>query len=179
MASQKAHHAIGIAAGVMAAAIIEHSGSGGSYHIMSILAALMAIAGGTAPDWLEINPMSRRHQLWVNHRTITHWGIAWLALLGYSFKSLGYSWWAAPMFGFAMGGVSHLFADAPNPLGIPWVFRRRSLNLWTSGRCDFILVAFSWIAAFFLIDKLFFDLVHLHWIKNYLQIMSKNLLTAL
>ena len=51
---------------------------------------------------------------------------------------------AAPLFGFACGGLMHLLADWPNPLGVPWIWRRHSLNLWKSGRCDLIVVAAAW-----------------------------------
>ena len=53
---------------------------------------------------------------------------------------------AAPLFGFACGGLMHLLADWPNPLGVPWIWRRHSLNLWKSGRCDLIVVAAAWAA---------------------------------
>ncbi|RDJ99347.1 hypothetical protein DLM46_29425, partial [Paraburkholderia lacunae] len=44
-------------------------------------------------------------------------------------------------FGFACGGLMHLLADWPNPLGVPWIAGRHSLNLWNSGHCDLIVLS--------------------------------------
>jgi hypothetical protein len=41
----------------------------------------------------------------------------------------------------------HLLADWPNPLGVPWIAGRHSLNWWKSGRCDLLIVAASWLIA--------------------------------
>ncbi|MBC7859351.1 MAG: metal-dependent hydrolase, partial [Burkholderiaceae bacterium] len=43
MASNKAHHATGWAAGVMAATLVAHAGAGGQWHLWS---ALTLLAGG-------------------------------------------------------------------------------------------------------------------------------------
>lgn len=169
MASQKAHHATGIAAGAMAAAVVAHAGAGGPYYVLAVLALLAGASGGTAPDWLEVAWWSRRRRLWIKHRTLTHWGIGWIAATWYFYTRLGLDWYAPVGFGFACGGLMHLAADAPNPRGIPWVFRNRSLNLWNSGRCDLIVVALSWLSTFLLIDYLFWDWVHVLWIKDYLR----------
>jgi membrane-bound metal-dependent hydrolase YbcI (DUF457 family) len=67
--------------------------------------------------------------------------------------------WLSILFGFAAGGVTHLLADAPNPLGVPWLFptRRISLNLWRSGRCDLIVVGSAWLAASAMVDRTWLD----------------------
>ena len=52
MASNKAHHATGFAAGVIAAAIVARSGAGGPFHLWVLSSFIAAVAGGTAPDWL-------------------------------------------------------------------------------------------------------------------------------
>ena len=135
MASNKAHHATGWAAGLIAAAFVFHAGAGGPYQFQTILSFTMGILGGTAPDWLEIAWWSRRHRLWVTHRTITHWGLGWLALLAYAYVSLNHQFWAPLVFGFAAGGVMHLLADWPNPLGVPWIFRRHSTQYSNPVRC--------------------------------------------
>jgi hypothetical protein len=44
----------------------------------------------------------------------------------------------------------HLLADWPNPLGVPWIAARHSLNWWNSGRCDLLIVGASWAAAWFI-----------------------------
>lgn len=160
MASNKAHHATGWAAGVVAAALVVHAGAGGPYQVWSLLTLVSGILGGTAPDWLEVAWWSRRHRLWITHRTWTHWGIAWITLLAYSYLALGHQLWAPMLFGFAVGGVMHLLADWPNPLGIPWIVGRHSLNLWKSGRCDLIVIAAAWIGALMVSDHVFFKNVH-------------------
>ncbi|MBD8531011.1 MULTISPECIES: metal-dependent hydrolase [unclassified Massilia] len=156
MASSNAHHSTGIAAGLIAAALVFHAGASGPYHIWSILAVVAGISGGTAPDWLEVAWWSRKRKLWITHRTWTHWGIAWVVLLAYSYFSLNKSVYAPVAFGFAAGGIMHLLADWPNPLGVPWIIGRHSLNLWKSGRCDMIVEFLAWSAAFVIVDAVYF-----------------------
>ncbi|CAG4903131.1 metal-dependent hydrolase [Paraburkholderia gardini] len=149
MASSKAHHATGWAAGLIAAALVAHAHASGPYHLWALLAFGGGVAGGTAPDWLEVAWWSRSRRLWITHRTVTHWGVGWLALLAWSYHLLGHRTFAAPLFGFACGGLMHLLADWPNPLGVPWVAGRHSLNWWNSGRCDLLVVGAAWVAAWF------------------------------
>ncbi|MFL9866861.1 metal-dependent hydrolase [Paraburkholderia fungorum] len=163
MASSKAHHATGFAAGVIAAAVVARVGGGGSFHIGVLLSFVAGVAGSTAPDWLEVAWWSRARRLWITHRTLTHWGVAWGALLAVSYHWLGRSgYFAAPAFGFgfACGGLMHLLADWPNPLGVPWVAGRHSLKLWNSGHCDLIVVAGSWVVAFFVGEHFWLHGVH-------------------
>ncbi|MDE1182241.1 metal-dependent hydrolase [Paraburkholderia sp.] len=157
MASNKAHHATGWAAGLIAAAIVTRSGASGAGYIWAIGSFIAGVAGATAPDWLEVAWWSRSRRLWITHRTLTHWGIGWLAMLAVSFHLLGerqgaggvWGGVAPVVFGFACGGVMHLLADWPNPLGVPWIYGRHSLRLWNSGHCDLIVVAAAWGAAWF------------------------------
>jgi membrane-bound metal-dependent hydrolase YbcI (DUF457 family) len=149
MASSAAHHATGWAAGVIAAAIVAHSRAGGPYHVWVALAFAAGVAGSTAPDWLEVAWWSRTRRLWITHRTATHWGVAWIALLVAAYHWLGHYPVAAALFGFACGGVMHLLADWPNPLGVPWIAARHSLNWWNSGRCDLLVVGAAWVGAWF------------------------------
>lgn len=51
MASSKAHHATGFAAGIIAAAIVARGGSG-PFHPAVLLSFIAGVAGSTAPDWL-------------------------------------------------------------------------------------------------------------------------------
>jgi membrane-bound metal-dependent hydrolase YbcI (DUF457 family) len=162
MASHHAHHVTGIAAGLIAAALVHQAGAAGPLHVWSGLAALMGIIGGTAPDWLEVAWWSRKRKLWIAHRSWMHWGIGWCGLLIGSYLALGRIDWAPLPFGFAAGGVMHLLADWPNPMGVPWIIERRSLHLWKSGRCDLIVIALAWAAAFVVCDGVFFDSEHLH-----------------
>jgi hypothetical protein len=161
MASSKAHRATGLAAGVIAASIVAHIGAAGPLYVWALLSFITAVAGSTAPDWLEVAWWSRKHRLWVKHRTVTHWGIGWISLLVYSYRWLGHDWLAAPAFGFACGGLMHLLADWPNPRGVPWIAARHSLNWWKSGNCDLLIVGASWVAAWFVADH-----VWLHGISS-------------
>lgn len=156
MASRKAHHATGWAAAVIAVAVACKHGIGG-WHWMSAAVFVAAVLGSTAPDWMEVAWWSKSRRLWITHRTWTHWGVAWLGLLAWSYTALGTHAIAAPAFGFACGGVMHLLADWPNPLGVPWIAGRHSLKLWNSGRCDLIVVAASWMIALVVSDDLWFQ----------------------
>jgi len=149
MASAAAHRSSGLAIGVISAAIVSTTATDHTY-LLVVLTCLAGFAGGTAPDWLENAWWSRRpgKQLWIAHRTWTHWGIAWIALLVVAHANLKDSLIAAPLFGFAAGGLMHLIADWPNPLGVPWLLTKRySLHWWRSGRCDCLITSSIWTAA--------------------------------
>ncbi|KVN41481.1 hypothetical protein WJ63_23865 [Burkholderia pyrrocinia] len=173
MASHNAHHASGFAAGVIAALLVAQSGATGPWHVGIPAAFAAGIAGGTAPDWLEVAWWTRKRRLWITHRTVTHWGIGWIALLALAWHALTHAphpLWAAPLFGFACGGLMHLLADWPNPLGVPWIWRRHSLNLWNSGHCDLIVVAAAWGGALWLAQSVWTRAPALHhwlgWLRT-------------
>jgi membrane-bound metal-dependent hydrolase YbcI (DUF457 family) len=162
MASKKAHQASGIAAGMLAAVIVVHKGAGGPYQLFAMLALLAGAWGGTAPDWLEIAWWRSKKQrgtrrLWIAHRTLTHWGIPWVTLLWYSYVSFNSIWWAPVAFGFAAGGLMHLLTDWPNPMGVPWIFRRHSLSMWRSGNLEFLVIVLSWGLCAGVADGLLFN----------------------
>ena len=149
MASTAAHRSTGWGIGVLAAAIVSRH-TVDPYHVWMAATALAAYWGATAPDWLEQAWWSsgRGERLWITHRTWTHWGLAWIALLLFCYAHLGRHDFAGPGFGFAAGGVTHLLADWPNPLGVPWLLTKRySLRWWKSGRCDMLVVLAVWAAA--------------------------------
>lgn len=161
MASNAAHKSTGWAAGVVAAAVVEQSVGPDGRHIWATLAFLMAFSGGTAPDWMEISWWSRgsgRHS-WITHRTWTHWGLAWIAALGGGYYGMAVHPMLALLFGFAVGGITHLLADFPNPLGVPWILPtyRHSLKWWKSGRCDWIVIGAAWLAAGWMADHTWLD----------------------
>ncbi|AIY40958.1 hypothetical protein LT85_1800 [Collimonas arenae] len=112
---------------------------------------------------------------WIPHRTLTHWGIAWIALLVLSYKALPYFHWMALVFGFAVGGIMHLLADWPNPLGVPWLWIswRHSLNLWKSGRCDWIVTSAAWLAAATVADRAWFHSVALHYVEGLTRVAMR------
>ena len=153
MASSKAHHATGWAAGAISAALAARYGLRGPFHVWVWLTFAAGMAGATAPDWLEVAWWSRKRRLWITHRTATHWGIGWFAMLFFAWHTMPQHPAAAVAFGFACGGVMHLLADWPNPLGVPWIARRHSLHLWNSGHCDLIVVAASWAGAWYVVSR--------------------------
>lgn len=174
MASTKAHHSTGVAAGVIAAMVVFNAGAGGPYQVWSVVAFFLACLGSTAPDWMEVAWWSRKHRLWIKHRTWTHWGIAWVGALVYAYFAMRDVFWAPALFGFTAGGIMHLLADWPNPMGVPWVYGRHSLKLWKSGKCDIIVVGLAWTAALLITDHLCFQNVHTLWLLDTLKTLVAN-----
>lgn len=155
MASTAAHRSTGWATGIIAAALAsrEITNPTGLWTAATLVCGYL---GGTAPDWLENAWWSsgRGKQLWIAHRTWTHWGLAWIGLLAWCYLHLAQYRLAAPAFGFAAGGLMHLLADWPNPLGVPWLFAQRySLRWWKSGRFDYLLIIIVWTAALWVADQ--------------------------
>ena len=177
MASTAAHRSTGWAVGVIAAAIASLR-IADPYHLWTTATLLCAYAGSTAPDWLENawwSPGSQR-RLWIAHRSWTHWGVAWLALLIVSYRSLAQTPLAAPVFGFAVGGIMHLLADWPNPLGVPWLLtRRHSLQWWKSGRCDYLIIVTAWACAWLIADQVWWHGL----MRRHLAVMVATLAAAL
>ncbi len=139
---QAGHHATGLAGGTLVA---------GAVHLLHPgipLVDLIAIGGagwfgGVAPDHLEYLPFVRIP--WVPHRTLTHWGVLWVAGLATSLYVFVHAPTVVPatVLGFAFGGCLHLLFDWPNPTGVPWILPvpswRHSLHLWRSGEHDLAL----------------------------------------
>lgn len=73
-----------------------------------------AVLGSTAPDWLEwcIKPFYP-----IKHRTYTHIVVYWMMLIG--FFALVWDWHNLGL-GFAIGGFSHVMADAFTIAGVPF-----------------------------------------------------------
>jgi membrane-bound metal-dependent hydrolase YbcI (DUF457 family) len=47
--------------------------------------------------------------------------------------------------GVAMGALTHILGDAPNPMGIPWLWPTKRLRigkkgLWRSGQREFLII---------------------------------------
>ena len=177
MASRKAHHATGWAAAFIAAAVIARHGAG-TWHWASVAGFVAALPGATAPDWMEVAWWSKSRRLWITHRSWTHWGVIWIGLLLWSYHALGTHALAAPAFGFACGGVMHLLADWPNPLGVPWLARRHSLNWWKSGRCDLIIVAAAWLGAFVVFDDVWLHRTHIVEFLRYVTALPFKVLVS-
>jgi len=103
------------------------------------IAAIFAIIGGTAPDWLEIAKWKNGvRQSVIPHRTITHWMMMWMGLLGYaafqlhqpnhsSLEIIAFT----VLLGFTAGGLSHVFSDYLTPMGVPVInpMRRKTMYL--------------------------------------------------
>ena len=152
----------------MAAAVwVIHQDASGDYHLLALATLVAGYFGGTAPDSLEHNPF-RKNRRWCTHRTITHWVPAWIFGVYWSLTQLGHFWWAAPLLGFCGAGLVHLLCDWPNPMGVPLLWSRHSLNLWNSGRADSVVVALCWLSALWFSDHVVFDSAHVHQVLSLL-----------
>lgn len=113
------------------------------------IAGAAAYFGATAPDWME-RPTWKEEGSWftggkrrvrkslVEHRKWTHWAAPWAAAL-----VVGVVMGMPPIWGFALGGLLHVFLDAMTPMGVPVLVpsRRRSLRLVTGTGTEL-----SWLA---------------------------------
>lgn len=104
--------------------------------VLGVLAALFAVPGGTAPDWLECSwwAFGNRSSL-IPHRTVTHWVAMWVGVLAYAMLKLcqhenGFWLLVWPVVaGFSIGALSHCLCDAMTSMGVPVLnpFTRKSL----------------------------------------------------
>lgn len=83
----------------------------------------LAVAGATAPDWLEY--VARAAGKRMPHRGPTHYG-AWWAAGTVAAAAVG--WWPAVV--FLAAGLSHWLADSLTPSGVP-------LGPWSRTRVHF------------------------------------------
>lgn len=118
---------------------------------VSILVFIAVYLGATAPDDLE---RFNGRQI-IKHRTYTHWCLLWF-IFTFAMYYIYHYYDKYFLIGFfyGVGAITHLFADLPNPQGVP-VFtpnRRFSLNLWQSGKNEkpivWVLGAISLFVSF-------------------------------
>ncbi|MDD3757413.1 MAG: metal-dependent hydrolase [Advenella sp.] len=139
----KGHRLTGLGAAFIAAAIAKIAGLD---VFLQTVCALVAAVSTSLPDWIEI-PYYRkgvRTGSLIKHRTYTHWPWIWVGLMywGFSIKEIE----GAAMIGAATGALSHILADAPNPMGIPWIHPLQRIRLgkkgwWRSGKNETVLVS--------------------------------------
>lgn len=143
------HRWTGIGAAFFAAAVARLAG------LPEPVAAVVALGSCTVPDWVEI-PFYRggvRVGSLITHRTITHWPYLWLALIAWSCSNG--TWVGAATLGVGVGALTHILGDAPNPMGIPWVWPTKRVRigkkgLWRSGQHELLIIisyAFAGYAA--------------------------------
>jgi len=87
----------------------------------------VAAAGATAPDWLEYvaRAVGRR----VRHRSVTHYGAVWAAAMTLC-AAAGFM----PGAVFSAAALSHWFADALTPTGVPLGWWSQSYTHFFGGR---------------------------------------------
>jgi inner membrane protein len=74
----------------------------------------LAVAGSTAPDWLEWVLKALKHR--VGHRTVTHYVVYWVGGVLFGL----YAWdFNHAITAFSFGGLSHVFADSLTLMGVP------------------------------------------------------------
>ena len=105
------------------------------------LAVPAAVAGSTAPDWLEMIARPLRGNK-IKHRGVTHYLVAWVALALFGL----FVWdWMALVFWFAVGGAVHWVCDALTVTGAPvgpWSDRRMTLfggKVITGGPAEYVI----------------------------------------
>lgn len=134
------HRWTGVGAAFFAAAVARVAG------LPEVFAAGMAAAATTLPDWSEI-PFHRdgvRVGSLIPHRTVTHWPVLWAFVLGWACLTGGLV--GALSAGVAIGALTHILGDAPNPMGIPWLLPNKRLRigkrgLWRSGQYELTIIA--------------------------------------
>ena len=107
------------------------------------MAVPAAVLGSTAPDWLEWVLAALGHK--VKHRTVTHYVSGWVLLA--LFGAFVWDFWHHTILWFAVGGLSHVLADAFTIQGVPlgpWSDRRIHLlggRIKSGSGAEFVIVA--------------------------------------
>ena len=133
------HRWTGIGAAFIAATLARAAG------MPELVAAVIAGVSCTIPDWVEI-PFYRngkRAGSLISHRTITHWPPLWIALAVWGVISHDLTGTIA--LGAAIGALTHILGDCPNPMGIPWLWPTKRLRigkggLWRSGKNEIWII---------------------------------------
>tara|TARA_B100000700_G_scaffold267699_1_gene307765 strand:- start:31817 stop:32401 length:585 start_codon:yes stop_codon:yes gene_type:complete len=163
------------------------------------IAAIGTILGAKAPDYLEIRTKVKDEnkkvigtRTLITHRTITHWLPLWLIaglflliqfeqsyfpfFSNYNFNNNEVSNYIFSFFlGYVIGGLLHLITDLPNPMGIPIIHpkKRFSLNLWKSGKLEFLIVL-----GILLFSLEYSNLIQFNWLeakKLFVNIFSNQI----
>lgn len=135
------HKATGVGAAFIAAAIASVGG------MLELAAAVLAAVSCRLPDQIEMPRYKNgiRAGTWIPHRTITHWPFLWLLVLYAGFTMNVGVVVGSGLVGIAVGALTHILCDAPNPMGIPWFVPHRRLKLgrkglWRSGQYEYLIV---------------------------------------
>ena len=130
------HRLTGIGAAFIAAALLRMAGA---TEVEQLVGAVIAGSTPRIPDWIEISTFRNgvRTGTVIPHRTITHWPPLWLFIAWYAHGFGGLI--AAGGVGVTVGALTHILGDAPNPMGIPWIFPHKRIvfgkkGWWRSGK---------------------------------------------
>ena len=146
------HRLTGIGAAFIAAALMHLNGG---TETQQVIAWFVAMGTTRIPDLIEF-PTYRngfKTGCLIPHRTITHWPLLWVAVWWGCNTFGGYL--AAAGLGLAVGALSHILWDAPNPMGIPWFLPHKRVSLgrkglWRSGKGELLIVIFYGAVGFWL-----------------------------
>lgn len=149
--TKTAHYLTGIALSIATAHYVAlHAPLSSATEILA--AGAGALAGSTAPDWLEIahwDRRGRRHSV-IPHRTLTHWPTLWLGAAWLAWSSLSGDLLSLSL-AFIAGGLLHLACDILTPMGIPLLLpfsERTSLRFFRSGDGgEFLVILLAFSAA--------------------------------
>lgn len=189
----KGHFATGVVFSLFA---FEYSTNLGGHGLTS---ALFCILGANAPDYLEIRKKVYRDvknpkrctgtKTIIPHRTITHWLPIWILMLLFAIVNINPEYLNIPfihklqiennlnysnyifslILGYAIGGLTHLLTDIPNPMGIPILtpYKRFSLNLWRSGKMEPLIISCFIIFTLYYIGIVDLNEQYIDKIKDY------------
>ena len=137
------HRLTGVGAAFIAAGLM-HLLDGSE--VQQVIAWFVALGTVRIPDSIEFPTYQNgfKKDSLIPHRTITHWPILWVGVWWYC-STLG-DYPEAAGLGLAVGALTHIVCDAPNPMGIPWILPHKRVSigrrgLWRSGKGDYLIAA--------------------------------------
>lgn len=151
----RGHRLTGLGAGLLGAALAQMIGLPWKFELAVGIIAAFSVQ---LPDSLEFVRYRNGKAVGAlfTHRTFTHWGLLWFTVVGlgvFYAHHHSYQLLAIIALGAGVGAIMHLLGDAPNPMGVPWLWPTHRITiarrgLWRSGENEsFLIVLFTLIGA--------------------------------